>query len=92
MSIYKIKHTSIIHNGTVYKEGSTIELTKEEAKRLEDFVDILPNASKPKTETKTQNNTKTTQNSTKTKTENKKSETKVENKVETKEGNTENDK
>ena len=44
---YKVKHTSIMHNGTVYKEGSTIELDDTQAKRLEDFVELLPNQSAP---------------------------------------------
>ena len=44
---YKVKHTSIMHNKTVYKEGSTIELDDTQAKRLEDFVELLPNQSAP---------------------------------------------
>lgn len=54
---YKVKHTSIMHNGKVYKEGSTIELDDNQAKRLEDFVELLPNqqsAAKSKTQTDTQ--------------------------------------
>ena len=43
MALYKVKHTSIMHNKTVYKEGSTIELDDTQAKRLEDFVELLPN-------------------------------------------------
>lgn len=38
---YKVKHTSIMHNGKMYKEGSIIELTDENAKRLEDFVELV---------------------------------------------------
>lgn len=58
MAKYKVKHTSIMHNKKVYAEGSTIELTEEQAKRLEDFVDLIPETVKPKTQTQTQKNTK----------------------------------
>ncbi len=66
MAKYTVKNTSILHNGKLYKEGSTIELTDIQAKRLEDFVTVLPNQTpvKPKPETKTQ----TSKNSSKTKT------------------------
>ena len=62
MAKYKIKHTSIMHNGSLYKEGSTVELTKEQAERLEDFVTLIP---EKKSETSTNNKTKT-QNTNKT--------------------------
>ena len=39
MKRYKVKHTSILHNGRLYKEGSTIELEDSKAKRLEDFLE-----------------------------------------------------
>ena len=42
MKRYKVKHTSILHNGRLYKEGSTIELEDSKAKRLEDFIEPLP--------------------------------------------------
>ena len=29
MNKYKIKHTSIMHNGSLHKEGSTIELSAD---------------------------------------------------------------
>lgn len=61
--LYKVKHTSIMHNGKLYKEGAIIELEDNYAKRLEDFVQILPNQSTSlKTKTKSQNNTKKTEN------------------------------
>ena len=41
--LYKVKHTSIMHNGKLYKEGATIELEDNYAKRLEDFVDSFKN-------------------------------------------------
>lgn len=41
MAKYKIKHTSIMHNKKVYAEGSIIELADAQAKRLEDFVDLI---------------------------------------------------
>ena len=61
--LFKVKHTSIMHNGKLYKEGATIELEDNYVKRLEDFVQLLPNQSTPsKTKTKSQNNTKKTEN------------------------------
>ena len=74
---YKVKHTSIMHNGTVYKEGSTIELDNTQAKRLEDFVELLPNQSAP-AKSKVQ-----TQTSKTASTGNKKSENKTQTKNET---------
>lgn len=73
MAKYIVKDTSILHNGKVHKEGSEIDLTDSQAKRLEDFVELLPNqnTSKAKSETqaKTETKTQTTKNSNKTKTE-----------------------
>lgn len=75
MAKYRVKNTSILHNGTVHKEGSSIELTENQAKRLEDFVELLPNqnTSKAKSETqaKTETKTQTAKNSNKTKAETK---------------------
>ena len=65
MSKYKIKHTSIMHNGKVCKEGSVIELTDVQAAKLADFVVLVP-ATKPKTNTQT----KTQATKTETKTQN----------------------
>ena len=65
MSKYKIKHTSIMHNGKVCKEGSVIELTDAQAAKLADFV-VLVHATKPKTNTQT----KTQATKTETKTQN----------------------
>ena len=75
---YKVKHTSIMHNKTVYKEGSTIELDDTQAKRLEDFVELLPNQSAP-AKSKAQ-----TQTSKTVSTGNKKSENKTSAKNQTK--------
>ena len=47
MSKYKVKHTSIMHNGKLCKEGSVIELTDAQAAKLADFVVLVP-ATKPK--------------------------------------------
>lgn len=47
MAKYKIKHTSIMHNGTLYSEGSIIELAEDQAKRLEDFLTLIPETTKP---------------------------------------------
>jgi|GEM_PF-1630075 len=38
MAKYIVKHTSIMHNETVYGEGSEIELDKNQAERLADFL------------------------------------------------------
>ena len=65
MSKYKIKHTSIMHNGKVCKEGSVSELTDAQAAKLADFVVLVP-ATKPKTNTQT----KTQATKTETKTQN----------------------
>ena len=67
MAKYTVKHTTILHNKKVYKEGSTIELTDEQAKRLADFLDLVP-------ETKSQTQNKTT-NKPKTQTEGQKTAT-----------------
>ena len=60
MAKYKVKNTSILHNGKVYAEGSTLELSENQAKRLEDFVDLVPEtATKTPSQTKTKAETKT---------------------------------
>lgn len=40
---YKVKNTTILHNKKTYAEGSIISLEDVEAKRLEDFVELIPN-------------------------------------------------
>lgn len=65
MPKYKVKHTSIMHNGKLCKEGSVIELTDAQATKLTDFVVLVP-ATKPKTNTQT----KTQATKTETKTQN----------------------
>lgn len=84
MPKYKIKHTSIMHNGKICSEGSVIELTEQQAKRLEDFVTLVPEkkTTTPATQTKKQNQT-----NSKNKTKNF-VETKPETKTEVKEGGT----
>lgn len=70
MAKYKIKHTSIMHNGNLYAEGSTVELTDKQAKRLEDFVTLIPEKKSADNSTKTQNKTQTAnKNTAKTKAE-----------------------
>lgn len=67
MPQYKVKHTSIMHNKSVYAEGSVIELTEIQAQRLVDFLELLPETettaktTKPKTEVsaKSKTNAKT---------------------------------
>lgn len=68
MAKYKIKNTNILHDGKIRKEGSVVELSDEQAKKLEGFVELV----KEKTPTKT--NEKTNDKTTKTKTETKKTE------------------
>lgn len=75
MAKYKVKHTSILHNGTLYKEGSIIELDEKHAAKLEDFIERLPNQTTAKPKTQTQNNTQnkgqTSKNANKAKSESK---------------------
>jgi len=84
---YKVKYTTILHNGKTYSEGSTIELEDIEAKRLSDFVSLIPNQTKAKTETKAESKTqsKTQTTAAKTKTDSK-SETKTETGADKKDG------
>ena len=77
MAKYKVKNTSILHNGKIYAEGSTLELSDNQAKRLEDFVDLVP-----ETATKTPSQTKPQTNKTKSETKNQ-TKTKAETKTET---------
>ena len=78
MKRYKVKHTSILHNGSLYKEGSTIELEDSKAKRLEDFLELLPSQmASSRTQTQKQQSKKTT---TETKKETKTVEVKTETK------------
>lgn len=59
MPQYKIKHTSIMHNNKLCKEGSIIELTADEAARLEEFVELVPSAKTSTTKNTTSNKSKT---------------------------------
>ncbi|MBQ3311608.1 hypothetical protein IJG72_05985 [bacterium] len=80
MAKYKVKHTSIMHNGKLYKEGSVVELTDEQAQKLADFVDIVLETKKAEATSKTAaktTNTKSNKTAAKTKTE-VKTETKTE--------------
>ena len=74
MAKYKIKNTNILHDGKIRKEGSVVELTDEQAKKLEGFVELVKEKAPAKqTENKTKTKTKT-----KTETETKKPEVKTE--------------
>lgn len=53
MAKYKIKHTSIMHNKKLCKEGSIIELNDEQAVRLQDFIELVPNQNPAKSTNKT---------------------------------------
>lgn len=53
MAKYKVKHTTILHNKKAYAEGSVIELKEEDAVRLADFLELIPEA--PSTNNKQQN-------------------------------------
>lgn len=61
MKKYKVKNTSIMHNGSVAKEGDIIELSDVQAKKLSDFIDFVPESKKSET--------KSTKNSNKPATE-----------------------
>ena len=69
MAKYKIKNTNILHDGKIRKAGSAVELTDEQAKKLEGFVDLVKEKAPAK---------QTTETKTKTKTETKKPEVKTE--------------
>lgn len=66
MAKYTVKHTSIMHNEKVYAEGSVVELTDNQAKRLEDFVELVPEVSTPKPPSQNTKTTKSKANKTKT--------------------------
>lgn len=66
MNKYKIKHTSIMHNGSLHKEGSTIELTPEQAAKLSDFVEFVK---EPKVKSQAKTQTQKSETKTQTKTE-----------------------
>ena len=68
MAKYKVKNTTILHDGVSRGEGSIIELTDLQAKKLEGFVELV----------KEKAPAKQTENKTKTKTEPKKPEEKTE--------------
>jgi len=46
MPIYKIKGTDILHSKVNYAEGAEIELTKEEAIPLADYLELIPGTEK----------------------------------------------
>jgi hypothetical protein len=68
MAKYKVKNTTILHDGVSRGEGSIIELTDLQAKKLEGFVELV----------KEKAPAKQTENKTKSKTETKKPEVKTE--------------
>lgn len=43
---YKVKGTDIMHNGTLYPEGSEIELTDKDAKGLESYIEKIETETK----------------------------------------------
>jgi len=46
MPKYKIKGTDILYNGKVYAEGTTIELSENQAKSLADYLELLQETKK----------------------------------------------
>lgn len=44
MARYKVKYTSILHNGKLYPEGKTINLKEEDAIKLAEFIELIPEA------------------------------------------------
>lgn len=65
---FKVKNTTILHNKKTYAEGDVIELEEIEAKRLEDFVELLPKQTTIKAQTQTQTTKTAAQNKTTNKT------------------------
>ena len=74
MAKYKVKNTTILHDGVSKGEGSIIELTDKQAEKLADYVELIKDKAPAKQTTE----------KTKTKTETKKPE--VETKGEDKDG------
>ncbi|MBR1627323.1 MAG: hypothetical protein IJ681_09300 [Bacteroidales bacterium] len=68
MAKYKVKNTTILHDGVSRGKGSIIELTDLQAKKLEGFVELVKEKAPAK---------QTTEKTTKTKTETKKPEVKT---------------
>lgn len=56
MAKYKVKNTTILHDGVSRGEGSIIELTDLQAKKLEGFVELVKEKAPAK---QTENKTKT---------------------------------
>ena len=71
MAKYKVKRAPIRHNGKIYIEGSIIDLNDKDAKRLENFVDLIPETSTKTQANKTQSKTQTKIKTSTTKTESK---------------------
>lgn len=73
MTKYRVnKHANILHNGVVKSEGSIIDdLTKEQAEKLADFLDIVEDPVSKQTTNKT--STKNSKEKNETKTNNKNS-------------------
>ena len=61
MPIYLVKHTTLLHNKKVYGEGSKIDLTEEQAARISDFVELIPEEQKSSSNKTTQKSTKSEQ-------------------------------
>lgn len=68
MGKYKVKNTTILHDGVSKGEGSIIELTDKQAEKLADYVELIKDKAPAKQTTE----------KTKTKTETKKPEVKTE--------------
>ena len=68
MAKYKVKNTTILHDGVSKGEGSIIELTDKQAEKLADYVELIKDKAPAKQTTE----------KTKTKTETKKPEVKTE--------------
>jgi predicted house-cleaning noncanonical NTP pyrophosphatase (MazG superfamily) len=68
MAKYKVKNTTILHDGVSKGEGSIIELTDKQAEKLADYIELIKDKAPAKQTTE----------KTKTKTETKKPEVKTE--------------
>ncbi|MBR6126273.1 hypothetical protein IKQ21_01165 [bacterium] len=71
MAKYKVKNTNILHDGKTRGEGSIIELTDLQAKKLEGYVELVKDKTPTKQTTEKTTKTETKKPDVKTKSEDK---------------------
>lgn len=59
MAKYKVKNTSILHDNSLYKEGSIVELDTKQAKKLTGFVEVVKDKTPAKPQQKQNKDDKT---------------------------------